>query len=184
MTHRLRLAVLDDVPALNALIAASARGLSAPWYSVAQIEGAIKYVYGADTQLIQDGTYFVVEDEGRMAGCGGWSRRRTLYGGDQMKSGEDAPLDPATEPARIRAFFVHPDWARRGIAREILHACVQAARAAGFHAMELASTLPGVPLYERLGFEAVERESPVLPNGVEFPLVRMRRDLAPQGGVP
>lgn len=181
MTHRLRLATLDDVPALNALIAASARGLSAPQYSSEQIESAIQYIYGADTQLIQDGTYFVAEAGGEPAGCGGWSRRRTLYGGDQMKSGEDSPLDPATEPARIRAFFVRPEYARQGIARDILMACMHAAAAAGFRSMELASTLPGLALYERYGFEVVEHSAPVLPNGVVFPLVRMRRAIAPDG---
>jgi GNAT superfamily N-acetyltransferase len=184
MAHRLRLATLDDVPALNALIAASARGLSAPLYSAEQIESAIRYIYGADTQLIQDGTYFVAEAENQLAGCGGWSRRRTLYGGDQMKSGADAQLDRAHEPARGRAFFVHPQSARRGIARDILQACMQAASAAGFRSMELASTLPGVALYERYGFEAVEHCSPVLPNGVVLPLVRMRRVIMLSGGVP
>ena len=184
MAHRLRLATLDDVPALNALIATSARGLSASWYSAEQIESAIRYVFGADTQLIADGTYFVAEAESQLAGCGGWSRRRTLYGGDQMKSGEDALLDPAHEPARIRAFFVHPQAARRGIARDILQACMRAALDAGFRSMELVSTLPGVTLYGKCGFEAVEHSAPVLPNGVVLPLVRMRRAITVSEGVP
>lgn len=182
MAPRLRLATRNDIPALNALIAASARGLSAPLYSAAQIEAAIEYVYGADTRLIDDGTYFVADGGRELAGCGGWSRRRTLYGGDQMKSGDDAVLDPASEPARIRAFFVHPAWARRGVARALLEECLRAAGGAGFRTLELASTLPGLAFYEKYGFEAVEHTRAVLPNGVVFPLVRMRRAIALPGG--
>ncbi|HEU0302836.1 MAG TPA: hypothetical protein VFR37_25465, partial [Longimicrobium sp.] len=114
---RLRLATPDDLPAIRALIPLSVRGLSEGYYSAEQVESAIRHVFGPDTQLIRDGTYFVVEDAGgEMVGCGGWSLRRTLYGGDQARDVEDPRLDPATEPARIRAFFVHPDHARRGIA--------------------------------------------------------------------
>ena len=147
-----RLARPDDLPALRELIPASVRALSQGYYTPAQIEGAIRHVFGTDTQLIADGTYYVAEAEGTVVGCGGWSRRRTLYGGDQMKAEADPLLDPATEAARIRAFFVHPDWARRGIASQIIDACVEAARDAGFQRLELMATLPGEPLYRAFGF--------------------------------
>ena len=143
-----------------------------------QIESAIRHVFGPDTQLVRDGTYFVVEDaDGALVGCGGWSLRRTLYGGDQAKDVDDPRLDPATEPARIRAFFVHPGHARRGVASRIMDACVDAARAAGFRSMELAATLPGEPLYRAFGFEAVEPIQSTLPDGVEIRFVRMARPI-------
>jgi GNAT superfamily N-acetyltransferase len=170
----LRLAALTDLPSLRALIPASVRDLSRDYYTEAQIESAIRYVFGPDTQLIADGTYFVAEIEGSiLVGCGGWSKRRTLYGGDQAKATEDPLLDPAQEPARIRAFFVHPAWARRGIASQIMDACVEAARAAGFRALELVATLPGEPLYRAFGFEALEHIEAVLPDGVTVPFIRM-----------
>lgn len=171
----LRLATLDDLPALGALIPASVRGLSGAWYTPEQIESAIRHVFGADTQLIADGTYFVAEDGGTIAGCGGWSRRRTLYGGDQMKESADPLLDQARDAARIRAFFVHPAYARRGVGARILGACVDAAREAGFRSLELMATLPGVPLYERFGFEPAERVESTLPDGVTVAFVRMIR---------
>lgn len=177
---RLRVATHDDLDAIRALIPLSVRGLSGGYYSPRQIESAIRYVFGPDTQLIRDGTYFVVEDvDGAMVGCGGWSLRRTLYGGDQAKEVEDPRLDPATEPARIRAFFVHPDHARRGIASRIMDACVDAARAAGFRSLQLAATLPGEPLYRAFGFQAVEQIESTLPDGVEIRFVRMARDIDP-----
>ena len=172
----LRLATRADLPALHLLIPASVRSLSRDFYTEAQIESAIRFVFGPDTQLIADGTYFVVEaDSGALVGCGGWSKRRTLYGGDQHKTAEDPLLDPAQEPARLRAFFVHPDWARRGIASRIIDACVQAARTAGFSGLELVATLPGEPLYRAFGFEAQEQINAVLPDGVVVPFVRMTR---------
>ncbi len=174
---RLRLARPEDLPGLNALIPASVRALSAGHYSPAQIESALKYVFGPDTQLIADGTYFVAESEGALVGCGGWSRRRTLYGGDQRKTGADPLLDPAADAARIRAFFVRPDWARRGVASQIMAACADAARAAGFARLELMATLPGEPLYRAFGFAAVERAETLLPDGVRIPFVRMARGL-------
>lgn len=176
---RLRAATHDDLDAIRALIPLSVRGLSGGYYSPRQIESAIRYVFGPDTQLIRDGTYFVVEDAGEIVGCGGWSLRRTLYGGDQAKEVEDPRLDPATEPARIRAFFVHPDHARRGIASRIMDACVDAARAAGFRSLQLAATLPGEPLYRAFGFEAVEQIESTLPDGVEVRFVRMARAIDP-----
>ena len=174
---RIRLATAEDLPALRELIPISARELSRGYYSPEQTESAILYVFGPDSRLIADGTYFAAEEDGTLAGCGGWSRRRTLYGGDQMKAQEDPLLDPATEAARIRAFFVHPAFARRGVGSGILEACMDAARAAGFRRMELASTLPGVPLYEAFGFEARERIEVPMPDGLTLPVIRMKRAL-------
>jgi GNAT superfamily N-acetyltransferase len=171
----IRSAVPADLPALHALIPASVRALGAGYYSPDQIESSIRRVFGPDTQLIADGTYLVAEAERRLIGCGGWSRRRTLYGGDQMKGEEDPLLDPALDAARIRAFFVHPEWARRGVGSRILEACASAARAAGFEQLELVATLPGEPLYRALGFAACERYEVPLPDGLGLPVVRMVR---------
>ena len=178
----LRLASDADLPELRELIPNSARYLSAGWYSPDQIESAIRYVFGPDSQLIADRTYFVAEADGRIVGCGGWSRRSTLYGGDQMKSTVDPLLDPATDAARVRAFFVHPDFARKGIGTAILRACLDAAAHAGFTRAELMATLPGVPLYRRHRFEELEPVSSLLPDGVAVPFVRMSRAIT--GAVP
>lgn len=178
----LRLATPEDVPSLAALIDVSVRGLSAGHYSARQIDSALRYVFGPDTQLIADGTYYVAEGGEAMVAAGGWSRRRTLYGGDQMKQGADPLLDPAREPARIRAFYVHPGWARQGLGRRLLERCESDAAAAGFQTLELMSTLPGEPLYRALGFQEVERLTADLPDGVGLPVVRMRRDIAAAGG--
>ena len=174
---RLRRATFADLPALGPLIAASARELSRNDYAPEQVEGALRGAFGTDTQLIRDGSYFVIETGGRLAGCGGWSRRRTLFGGDQAKRGPDPLLDPARDPARIRAFFVDPALARRGLGRQLLAACIDAARSAGFHTLELVSTLPGEPLYAACGFSALERFALDLPGNVRLPVVRMRRNL-------
>lgn len=171
----LRRARHADIAALQALIAHSGRALSAGYYTPAQAEAITVHVFGVDTRLIDDGTYFAVEDADRIVACGGWSGRRTLFGGDQHKHGVDDRLDPATEPARIRAFFVDPAQARRGLAAMILDACLAAAHGAGFTAIELAATLPGEPFYRRHGFDAVERFEIALPGDVHVPLVRMRR---------
>ncbi|MCC7003409.1 MAG: GNAT family N-acetyltransferase [Gemmatimonadaceae bacterium] len=172
---RLRAASPDDLPALRTLIAESVRALSIGFYDDAQRESGLRHVFGVDSQLIADGTYFVfVDDLGALAAAGGWSRRRTLYGGDQAKSGPDDLLDPAREPARIRAFFVHPDFARRGLARRLFTHCRDCARAEGFTALELMATLPGVPLYTALGFTPMVHEDAVLPDGVVLPMVQMR----------
>jgi GNAT superfamily N-acetyltransferase len=163
------------VPALRTLIDVSVRELSVGYYTAAQAESALVHVFGPDTQLIADGTYYVVESGGALVAAGGWSRRRTLYGGDQTKSGADAALDPATEPARIRAFFVHPAWARRGLGRLMFEHCLAAAREAGFRELTLVATLPGVPLYAALGFVERERFAAPMPGGLELPVVRMTR---------
>ena len=173
----IRLATAADVPALRELIPFSARELSRGFYTPEETESAIRHVFGPDSRLIADGTYFVAEEDGALAGCGGWSRRRTLYGGDQTKSGEEAMLDPATEPAKVRAFFVHPDFARRGVGSRILEACLAAARAAGFRRVELASTLPGVPFYAARGFVERERLEAPMADGRGLPIVRMEREL-------
>jgi GNAT superfamily N-acetyltransferase len=170
-----RVATLADVPALQSLIATSVRTLSASYYTADQIEASIAKVFGVDTQLIADATYYVIDAASGPAACGGWSHRRTLYAGDQMKGVADPELDPRVDAARIRAFFVHPDFARRGLARALYGACARAARAAGFRRLELMATLPGEPLYAALGFAPIERVALPLGEGVELPLVRMDR---------
>ena len=176
---RVRVATPADVPPLRALIEASVRGLSAGFYTPAQIEAAVAHVFGVDTQLIADGSYFLIESPDGLAAAGGWSARRTLYGGDQMKARDDPRLDPAIEPARIRAFFVHPAWARRGLARRLYAACARAAWDAGFRELALMATMPGLPLYAALGFEVVEHVTIALPGPVEVPFARMRRAIDP-----
>jgi GNAT superfamily N-acetyltransferase len=170
-----RVATDADVPALRTLIAESVRGLSVGYYTPAQAESALVHVFGPDSQLIADRTYYVVESDGALAAAGGWSRRRTLFGGDQTKSGADPMLDATTEPARIRAFFVHPAWARRGLGRLMFEHCRDAARTAGFRELTLVATLPGVPLYEALGFVRSESFAVQMPDGLELPVVRMTR---------
>ncbi len=174
-----RLATPDDIPALRRLIEDSARVLSRGFYTSEQTESAIRHVFGPDSRLIADGTYYVITDAGGLVAAGGWSRRRTLYGGDQMKGADDPLLDPAADAARIRAFFVHPDHARRGLGRRLFETCAAAARLAGFSRLELMATLPGEPLYRALGFQAVERTEAVLPDGVRLPVVRMARSVPP-----
>jgi predicted N-acetyltransferase YhbS len=174
---RIRSARRDDIPRIERLIERSVRGLSAAHYDAAQIESALRFMFGVDSQLVDDGTYHVIEVEGALAAAGGWSRRRTLFGGDQWKHGADEPLDPAREPARIRAFFVDPAWSRRGLGRSLFDACRRDAVEAGFGRLELMATLPGEPLYRALGFTADERIELALPDGVRVPLVRMSRPI-------
>ena len=172
----LRLARLEDLPAIEALIARSAQELSAGYYTTAQVAALLRYVFGADTQLIRDGTYFVCEAEGGvLVAVGGWSRRGTLFGADRLKASEDPLLDPATEAARIRAFFVDPGWARQGLGRRLFAECQAAARSAGFRTLALVATRPGEPLYRALGFELTERFALRLPDGTEVPVARMSR---------
>lgn len=147
--------------------------MSTGYYTPEQADAITRHVFGVDTQLIDDQTYFVIEHEGRIVACGGWSKRRTLFGGDQAKSGPDPLLDPASEPARIRAFFVHPAMARRGLGRQLMAACMDAAGQAGFRALELVATLPGEPLYLASGFEVLERFDLNLPGGIRVPVSRM-----------
>src|SRR5580698_1335523 len=165
---RIRVAVPADIPKLRELIDASVRGLQPGFYTQAQIDGALASVYGVDTQLIADGTYFIAEPHSQdgsvpeVAGCGGWSKRKTLYGGDQFAGREDSLLDPSRDAAKIRAFFVHPAWARRGIGTLILEACESAAKAAGFTRLEMGATLSGVEFYKAKGYEELENlETPL-----------------------
>jgi len=139
------------------------------------MEAALGPVFGVDRQLIRDGTYFVVEGAGQIVGCGGWSKRKTLYSGDRDRAGEDAELNPQIDPARIRAFFVHPDWARRGIGRSILLCCEAAALKAGFRHAELVATLTGEPLYARFGYTVVERYEAPMADRLTLPVVRMAK---------
>src|ERR1700678_1922130 len=152
MTLVLRNATFADIPPLNALIARSARGLSTQDYRPAQIEGALRGAFGVDTQLLADQTYFVAEEGGRCVGCGGWSYRSTLFGGDARAGRDSSLLDPRTQAAKIRAFFVDPDSARRGIGTLLLDHCESEARARGFSRVALMATLPGVKLYARRGY--------------------------------
>lgn len=186
MTFRIRQAVASDTPVLRVLIEASVRGLQADDYSPEQIEGALQSVYGVDSQLIADGTYFVAESESSdgplLVACGGWSKRKTLYGGDQWTGREPALLDAQHDAAKIRAFFVHPDWTRRGIGSLILDACEKAALSAGFTRFEMGATLTGVPLYQARGYVAIEKLEVPLANGTSLPIVRMGKLILPQRG--
>lgn len=178
MNLQLRLATMTDIPALEELIRASVTALSAEHYTSEQITSALKHVFGVDTQLIADETYFVAEIEGALAGSGGWSKRTTLFGGDQTKADiPDSLLDPAAEAARIRAFYVHPRWSRRGVGSKILTACEDAARAAGFSRIELVATLPGEPLYAARGYEKAEAMHLETPDGESLPAFRMTKSL-------
>jgi GNAT superfamily N-acetyltransferase len=175
MTLVHRLALGEDAAALRTLMDAAIGELQRPFLSPDQI-AASRMIMGLDTQLIEDGTYFLVEAGGMLAGCGGWSRRATLYGGDHSPGRTPRPLDPAYDAARIRAMYTAPAFARRGVGRLILSVCEAAAAAEGFRRAELAATLAGVPLYETCGYAAVERfDEPS--GGVPVPLVRMSKFL-------
>lgn len=175
--HNLRLATSRDIPELQRLIEVSVRALSDGIYTPAQTEAALIYVFGVDSQLVADGTYYVIDNDSTLVAAGGWSARQTLYGGDQTKRETDSLLDPATMPARIRAFFVHPDWTRRGLARQIFAKCEAEAAASGFRDFELVATLPGEPFYRALGFIAIESISIPLPDNVTLPCLRMHRSI-------
>ena len=175
---QLRLATSQDIPALQNLIDQSVRSLSVDYYSPAQIDSALTNVFGVDTQLIADQTYFVAEAGAQIVGGGGWSKRNTLFGGDQAKSIEtDSLLKPGEQPARLRAFYVHPEWSRRGIGKLITKACETAARNAGFTSVELISTLPGQPLYEANGYHIVCPFEIPLPEELSLPAFRMAKNL-------
>jgi GNAT superfamily N-acetyltransferase len=182
MTFSVRRATMNDIPRLRNVIEASVRGLQTEDYSAAQIDGALRSVYGVDSQLIADGTYFVAEQAWEngplIVGCGGWSKRRTLYGGDQYRGREDSLLDPKRDGAKIRAFFVHPKWARRGIGGLILQVCEEAARSAGFTRLEMGATLSGIAFYLAKGYVEVENEAVPLGNGETLQIVKMAKLLA------
>lgn len=175
----LRKATLDDKPAISTLIAESVRGLSRLDYDEEQIERALATsVFGVDTELIVDGTYFVVEVDGQLVGCGGWSKRKTLFGGDRFAERASENLDPRYEPAKIRAFFVHPQWARRGIGKTILRRCEADARAGGFQSLELMATLPGLKMYQAFGYVAGEQVLYQMDDAVAIEFVRMNKRFA------
>jgi GNAT superfamily N-acetyltransferase len=163
---------------LRPVIEAAIEELQKGFLDPAQIESS-RSIMGLDTQLIDDGTYFVVEaPDGRIAGCGGWSRRATLYGGDHSAGRDAALLDPATEPAKVRAMYTHPDFARQGVGKLILGLCEEAARGEGFRVLDLMGTMAGQPLYEAAGFRVVEHLTDAS-GGAPVPLVRMRKELSP-----
>lgn len=173
----IRKATMEERDSMGQLIAESARHLSRAHYNDQQIETAIATVFGVDTDLIEDGTYFVVEIDGELVGCGGWSKRKTLYGGDQFTSRDASYLDPATDAAKIRAFFIHPSHARKGIARALLNHCETEARAEGFRALELMSTMPGIEFYKSCGFIETGNFDLQLTEAVKLELVPMRKEL-------
>lgn len=176
----LRVATGADLEAIRVLIDASVRGLQSGDYSPGQIAASLKTVFTTDSQLVADGTYFVaVAEDGALAGCGGWSKRKTLYGGDhQVERIEPELLNPATDAAKVRAIFVHPRFARMGLGSLILQAAEQAAIEAGFRRFEMGSTLTGVPLYSRKGYREVDRVRVPVGDGEEIEVVRMVKDAA------
>jgi len=194
---RIRKATAEDAPVLRRLIEASVRELQAEDYTPGQMEGALESVFGVDSQLIADGSYLVAEartadaeydadsesssagkkpgSEWVIAGCGGWSKRKTLYGGDSWTGREDSLLDPKRDAAKIRAFFIHPAWARRGVGSKILEACEAAAREAGFTSYEMGATLTGAKLFGAKGYVAVEKIEVPLKNGLSLPVIHMTK---------
>jgi GNAT superfamily N-acetyltransferase len=180
MRFMIRPATHADLPALLPLIASATTELLSPFLTPEQVESS-RAIMGLDTQLIDDDTYFVVRSGDAYAGCGGWSRRATLYGGDHSAGRDAALLDPATEPARIRAMYTHPSFTRRGVGRLVLAHCERAAAAEGFLSLSLVATLAGRPLYEAAGYSPVEHLTDAS-GGVPVPLVRMRKALLPPAG--
>jgi GNAT superfamily N-acetyltransferase len=168
---------MDERDAIKQLIADSARQLSREHYSDKQIESAVANVFGVDTDLIEDGTYFVAQESSALVGCGGWSKRKNLYGGDQFPERHSEYLDPASEFAKIRAFFIHPEHARKGIGRAILARCEEEARAEGYRGLELMATLPGVEFYKSSGFVPVGSFELELVDGVKLELLPMRKEI-------
>jgi GNAT superfamily N-acetyltransferase len=183
-TLPIRVATMDDAPRLRSLIALSVRELQKADYTPEQLAVAVETVFTLDTQLVTDGTYFVIETQSEpgpsdLIACGGWSRRQTLCGGDHHALRNDAYLDPHTDAARIRAFFIHPSWARRGLGSRLLAHCEQVAEAAGFTRFEMAATLTGAPLYKARGYQVVEETTVPLRESMRLPVVMMARKLEP-----
>lgn len=194
-TTLIRKASLEDIPRLKSLIDLSVRALQKDYYTQDQIHRSLERVYGVDTQLITDGTYYIIEvrtaqvpagvghapydgtEVPILVGCGGWSYRSTLYGGDQFESRDDNQLDPTKDAAKIRAFFVHPEWVRKGLALSLLTACEDAATEAGFQKSEMGSTLSGVPFYTKYGYVESDRSGAPLGDGLVLEIVRMTKDL-------
>lgn len=165
----------DEREALEALITLSARNLSGGEYTPAQIEAAITHVFGVDSELVDDGTYFVVKEDGTPIACGGWSRRKTLFGGDRYAARQSGLLDPAVEAAKIRAFFVHPGHVRKGVGRLLLSHCEAEAQRHGFTRCEMMATLPGVKFYRAAGYEDREAFLQATPDGIDVPFLRMEK---------
>jgi GNAT superfamily N-acetyltransferase len=182
-SFKIRPAVAAEIPVLRELIDASVRRLQAQDYSPVQIESALRTVFGVDSQLVADGTYLVVQTVPSqesssgpvIVACGGWSKRKTLYGGDRWRERQDGLLDPKTDAAKIRAFFIHPDWARRGIGTLLLDACESAAAAAGFTRFEMGATLTGAKLFQQRGYVPVERIEVPLEAGITLPVIHMTK---------
>jgi GNAT superfamily N-acetyltransferase len=174
----LRVATLADEAAVDALMKESAAALFPRFYDAAQAQSAVRYVAQVDPMLLADGTYFVLESDGELVACGGWSRRDRLYTGSGDVAGDARPLDPTCEPARVRAMFVRADWTRRGLGRRILDECASAARREGFRMLSLMATLPGVPLYAAYGFRSLEEVEVTLPDGVRIACVTMEKPIA------
>jgi GNAT superfamily N-acetyltransferase len=172
-----RLAHVNDIPQLESLIPVSVRELQAPHYVTAQMDAALGPIFAVDRQLINDGTYFVVESGMEIVGCGGWSRRRSHYGGDQGRAEPDPELDPGRDAARIRAFFVHPNWARRGIGSSIMAACEKAIVGAGYRKAEIVATLAGEPLYVAFGYAVIKRYEIPMEGGLKLPVVSLTKEL-------
>jgi GNAT superfamily N-acetyltransferase len=175
----MRVAVLADRDAIDALMKASTAALFPAFYDQRQTESAVVHIAHVDPQLVEDGTYFVLEAGGELVACGGWSRRDKLFSGEAAQEGRAALLDPAVDAARVRAMFVRGDWTRRGLGTRILDACDAAARAEGFRRQTLMATLPGFELYRRFGFRETARGPITLPDGVRLECVTMERELAP-----
>ena len=171
-----RLALLQDMPALKQLMTAAIRELLPQFLTPEKVEASFA-VMGVDSQLIEDGTYFILEEDGVMAGCGGWSRRATLFGHNHTAGRDSRLLDPKSEPARVRAMYTAPGFVRRGVGRQILQLCEAAARAEGFSRAELGATMGGEPLYRACGYVEIERLDVPTPNGVTVPITRMGKQL-------
>ena len=173
----LRVATLDDEAGIDALMKESASVLFPHSYDEEQARSAVRYVAQVDPMLLADGTYFVLEAAGELVGCGGWSRRDKLYTGSGDSDDDARPLDPSTEPARVRAMFVRADWTRRGLGRRILDECETAAKREGFRTLALVATMPGLPLYLAYGFEPLADVEVELPDGVTIPCVSMEKPI-------
>jgi GNAT superfamily N-acetyltransferase len=171
----LRLARPDEADAIDELMKSSTRDLFPSTYDAAQTAASIRYIASVDRTLLTDGTYFVAEIDGELVACGGWSRREKLYAGSGEGAEDARMLDPAREPARIRAMFTRADWTRRGLGRRILEACERAATAEGFRRLALMSTMPGLPLYEKLGFSVIERTDIRMPDGTIIAAASMEK---------
>jgi GNAT superfamily N-acetyltransferase len=177
MEPTLRVAGPADAAAIDALMKESGAALFPAGYDERQTESAVRYVAEVDDMLLADGTYFVFELDGEPVACGGWSRRDKFYTGSGNAAGDARLLDPATEPARVRAMFTRSDWTRRGLGRRILEACEEAAKREGFRKLALGATLSGLQLYLAYGFEPVEEFDVTMPDGVKIPCVAMEKPI-------